>query len=50
MAAVLTYVKNSFGNKGTPIDAGQVKAIRAAIADKKGFYSPEELLREHPLE
>ena len=49
VAAVLTYVKNSFGNKGTSISADQVKAIRAAIADKKGFYSPEELLREHPM-
>lgn len=49
VAAVLTYVKNAFGNKGAPIDADQVKAIRAAIADKKGFYSPEELLGEHPL-
>ncbi|HWK98583.1 MAG TPA: cytochrome c, partial [Parapedobacter sp.] len=49
MAAVLTYVKNAFGNKGTPINAEQVKAIRTAIADKTGFYSPEELLKEHPL-
>src|SRR5690606_29773888 len=49
-AAGLTYVKNAFGNKGTPIEAAQVKTIRAAIADKKGFYSPEELLKEHPLE
>src|SRR5690606_2085863 len=33
VAAVLTYVKNSFGNKGTPVDPEKVKAIRAAIAD-----------------
>ncbi|MGK6350033.1 PVC-type heme-binding CxxCH protein [Parapedobacter sp. DT-150] len=50
VAAVLTYVKNSFGNKGAAIDPEQVKAIRAAIADKKGFYTPEELLKAHPLE
>ncbi|WP_262247060.1 PVC-type heme-binding CxxCH protein [Parapedobacter soli] len=49
VAAVLTYVKNSFGNKGTPISAEQVNAVRTAIADKKGFYAPEELLKEHPL-
>ncbi|PPL03633.1 PVC-type heme-binding CxxCH protein [Parapedobacter indicus] len=49
VAAVLTYVKNSFGNTGTPVNPEKVKAIRAAIADKKGFYHPEELLKEHPL-
>jgi len=49
VAAVLTYVKNSFGNKGTSVNPEKVKAIRAAIADKKGFYHPEELLKEHPL-
>ncbi|SKB29451.1 putative membrane-bound dehydrogenase domain-containing protein [Parapedobacter luteus] len=49
VAAVLTYVRNSFGNKGTAIDPEQVKAIRAVIADKKSFYTPEELLKEHPL-
>jgi len=48
-AAVLTYVKNAFGNCGTPVSAEKVKAIRAAIADKKGFYTTEELLKEHPL-
>lgn len=49
VAAVLTYVKNSFGNKGAAVDPEKVKAIRAAIADKKSFYTPEELLKEHPL-
>ncbi|WP_353195800.1 PVC-type heme-binding CxxCH protein [Parapedobacter defluvii] len=49
VAAVLTYVKNAFGNKGTPVDPETVKTIRAAIADKKGFYTPDELLKEHPL-
>ncbi len=50
VADVLTYVKNAFGNKGTPIAAAQVTAIRAAIADKTGFFSPEELLKEHPMD
>ncbi len=48
VAAVLTYVRNSFGNKASAITPDKVKAVRAAIADKKGFYSPEELLAEHP--
>lgn len=30
IASVLTYVRNSFGNKATPISAAEVKAIRAA--------------------
>lgn len=49
VAAVLTYVKNSFGNKGTPISANQVKIIRDATADKRNLYTVEELLAEHPL-
>ena len=50
IAAVLTYVRNSFGNKASAISPGKVKAVRAAVKDKTGFYSPEELLRLHPLE
>lgn len=50
MAAVLTYVRNSFGNKASVISPEKVKEVRAAIKDKTGFYSPEELLKEHPLE
>lgn len=50
IADVLTYVKNAFGNKGKTVDAEHVKTVREAIADKKGFYSPEELLKEHPLD
>ena len=43
MAAVLTYIKNAFGNKGAPILKEDVKKLRDKIADKKGFYSPQEL-------
>lgn len=50
VADVLTFVRNSFGNKGSVISAGKVKEIRAAIKDKKGFYSPTELLEAHPME
>ncbi len=50
LAAVLTYVRNSFGNKASVISAEQVKAVREATKDKKGFYSPDELLKQHPLE
>ena len=50
IAAVLTYVRNSFGNKAAPISTEKVKKIRAAIKDKTGFYTPEALLKEHPME
>ncbi|HSF44529.1 MAG TPA: PVC-type heme-binding CxxCH protein [Chitinophagaceae bacterium] len=48
MASVLTYVRNSFGNKSAPVTALKVKEVRAAVKGKKGFYTPEELLKQHP--
>ncbi|MGV3502716.1 MAG: PVC-type heme-binding CxxCH protein [Adhaeribacter sp.] len=50
VAAVLTYVRNSFGNKAPAVSPEKVKAVRAATRGKTGFYSPDELLRQHPLE
>lgn len=50
IADVLTYVRNSFTNEANPISAAKVKEIRESIKDKKGFYTPDELLKEHPLE
>ena len=49
VAAVLTYVRNSFGNKGTAILPDQVKKVRSEVQKKTGFYSPEELLKQHPI-
>ena len=48
IAAVLTYVRNSFGNKASAISASKVKQVRAASKNKQGFYTPEELLKQHP--
>ncbi|MEX2344565.1 MAG: PVC-type heme-binding CxxCH protein [Balneolaceae bacterium] len=50
VAAVLTYVRNSFGNNASPVSPEKVEEIRSAISDKNGFYSPGELLEEHPFE
>ena len=50
IAAVLTYVRNAFGNKASTISPDEVKRVRDAIKDKKGFYSPDELLKQHPME
>jgi mono/diheme cytochrome c family protein len=50
VAAVLTYVRNAFGNEAPAVTPNQVKQVRAATSSKKGFYSPEELLKQYPLE
>jgi mono/diheme cytochrome c family protein len=50
VAAVITYVRNSFGNKAPAISPARVKQIRAESKTKTGFYSPQELLKQHPLE
>ena len=48
LAAVLTYVRNSFGNKASVINPGKVSEIRAATKTKASFYTAEELLKAHP--
>ncbi|GAB3736501.1 PVC-type heme-binding CxxCH protein [Spirosoma lituiforme] len=50
IAAVLTYVRNSFGNQAPAILPDQVRKVRAATERKKDFYSPQQLLKEHPME
>jgi mono/diheme cytochrome c family protein len=50
VAAVLTYIRNSFGNKAPAVKERTVKEVRAAIKNKVGFYSPAELLLLHPME
>lgn len=50
IAAVLTFVRNSFGNEASPISPEKVGEVRATVEDKEGFYSPDELLEEHPHE
>ncbi|MDF1812960.1 MAG: DUF1080 domain-containing protein [Verrucomicrobiales bacterium] len=48
LAAVLTYVRNSFGNKASAIQPAQVQKIREATKDMFGLYNPEDLLKAHP--
>ena len=43
LAAVLTYVRNSFGNQSAPITAEKIEEVRVITQGKVGFYSPEEL-------
>lgn len=49
VAAVLTYIRKSFGNKASSIEPEQVRLTRKEIADKDGFYTSEELLKAHPM-
>ena len=50
IAAVLTYTRNSFGNKASVIWPEQVKKVREKIVDKKGFYTVEELMNEDKVQ
>lgn len=50
VAAILTYVRNSFGNEASAISPETVQKVREETSGKSGFYSPEELLQEHPLD
>jgi glucose/arabinose dehydrogenase/mono/diheme cytochrome c family protein len=48
IAAVLTYVRNSFGNKASVIQPNQVGKVREAVKDHVGLYHPVDLLKQHP--
>lgn len=45
MADVLTYVRSSFGNKASAVTLDQVKKVRAATADRAGFWTEAELAK-----
>ena len=50
VAAVITYVRQSFGNNLPPVKAAQVKKVREEIKGKNNaLYTVEEVLKEHPL-
>jgi mono/diheme cytochrome c family protein len=44
LAAALSYIRQAWGNKATPITADQVKAIRAALGNRTQPITPDELL------
>ena len=50
LAAVLTYVRNSWGNEAAPVKAETVKKVRAATSDRSVFWDPADLLKDHPME
>jgi glucose/arabinose dehydrogenase/mono/diheme cytochrome c family protein len=50
VADVLTFVRNTFGNKASVVAPADVARVRAATKTKAGFYNPAELLKQHPHE
>lgn len=45
IAAILTYIRNSWGNEAPPVTAEQVAAIRAETAGKSTMWTADELLQ-----
>ena len=45
LAAVLTYIRQSWGNKAPSVTGEQVKKVRAAISDRKESWTAAELLK-----
>jgi mono/diheme cytochrome c family protein len=49
IAATLTYVRNSFGNKGGMVSTADVAAVRAALKDRKEMWQTSEILAMVPV-
>jgi putative membrane-bound dehydrogenase-like protein len=50
IAAVISYVRQSFGNDLNFVKPEAVKRIREETKDRNIFYMVEDILKEHPLE
>jgi putative heme-binding domain-containing protein len=50
IAAVLTYVRNSWSNRAKPIDAAKVASVREETRENATFWYAANLLSEYPLE
>lgn len=49
IAAVISYVRQSFGNDLDFVKPGEVKRVREATKDRNIFYMVDDILKEHPL-
>jgi len=49
VAAVLTYVRNSFGNQAPAVQPETVARVRKQTENRQNFYMVDELLQEHPF-
>jgi mono/diheme cytochrome c family protein len=43
LAAILSYVRQAWGNKASPITADQVKAVKTQVGSRPQPFTPEEL-------
>jgi hypothetical protein len=50
LAAVLTYVRNSWGNSASAITPEMVRRVAEENRGKVGMWTVEDLLKAHPLE
>jgi putative heme-binding domain-containing protein len=50
LAAVLTFVRNTWGNQASPVSPASVAKVRQQTIDRSTFWTPADLLAEHPLE
>ena len=50
LAAVLTFVRNTWGNEASVISHKTVAKVRDETSKRSIFWKPEELLVDHPLE
>jgi mono/diheme cytochrome c family protein len=48
IAAVLTYVRSHFGNKGSAVTKEQVVAVKAALAGRAKAFTADELSAQRP--
>ncbi len=46
LAAVLSYIRNAWGNKASIVAGEQVKKVRAELGGRNQPYSPDELKKE----
>ncbi|MBL6763842.1 MAG: ThuA domain-containing protein [Verrucomicrobiae bacterium] len=49
IAAVINYVRNSFGNQSKFIQPGDVAKVRKQVADRADFYLVEDIMKQHPI-
>jgi mono/diheme cytochrome c family protein len=50
IAAILTHVRSSWGNKASAVSVDQVKKVRASLGKRAEHWTADELLKLHPLE
>ena len=45
LAAALSYLRQAFGNKASPITAEQIKAVKTEVGNHPQPFTPEEIMQ-----